>query len=47
MAAKVEAIKPFHKAVFDVDITYNKNYSHSEVVSSCFTLVIKTRFIFV
>ena len=47
MAAKVETIKLFYKAVFDVDIAYNKKYSDSEVVSSCFILVIKTRFIFV
>ena len=37
----------FYKAMFVADITYNKKYSHGEVVATCFTLVIKTHFTFV
>ena len=52
MAAKVVIKKEmgffFYKAVLVADITYNKKYSsHSEVVATCFTLVIKTHFTFV
>ena len=50
MAAEVVKKKGsgvFHKAVFVVDILYNKKYSHSKVVATSFLLVIKAYFTFV